>query len=477
MTLWIVLALMTVVAALIVAIPMMRSGKAATARDSYSLEVYRDQLQELDGDSKRGLLSEDEVGAARLEIERRMLALSAGNVNTDVPKTAAAQSLPVVAMVSIAMAGLSFLLYSELGTPGVQDHPFAQRTPPANEGQPGEMRKMIERLAKRLETEPDNLQGWSLLGQSYSSVADYDNAANAFQQALKLTPDDTDLLMSFGESLVLGSGNQVVPAAREAFEKALKINPQHMGSRFYLAEFQLQSGNMKGAMDGWLKLVADSPADAPWLPALMQRLEKAASELGIELASVLPDPLPATGGETTQQQPDSGTATGSTPGPSQADVAAAGDMSAEDRTDMIRGMVERLADKLKEDPDNLEGWQRLARAYDVLGEKEKAAGAYEQITRLEPGNVNLLMQQASRIIETTDRSQPLPDEAARIFSQILEIQPENQDALYFTGLIASQRQQFDAARSSWRKLLALLPKDGQAWQAVNTQLLKLPTGQ
>jgi cytochrome c-type biogenesis protein CcmH len=473
MTLWIVLALMTVVAALIVAMPMMRTRKAAMTRDSFSLEVYREQLQELDGDSKRGLLSEDEVGAARLEIERRMLALSTDNVTTDAPKTAAAQSLPVVAMVALAMAGLSFLLYSELGTPGVPDQPFAQRTPPPDNNPPGEMREVIERLAKRLENEPDNLEGWSLLGQSYSSVADYDNAANAFQQALKLAPDDTDLLMSYGESMVLGSGNQVVPVAREAFEKALKIDPGHMGSQYYLAEYQFQTGNVKQAMDGWLQMVANSPADAPWMPALMQRLERAAKEIGIELSSVLPKPLPATGNAAAQQQPESGAA----PGPTQADVAAAGDMSAEDRTNMIRSMVERLADKLKEDPDNFEGWQRLARAYAVLGEKEKAAAAYERMSKLQPGNVDLMMQQASRIIETTDRSQPLPDEAARIFSQVLAIQPENQDALYFTGLIASQRQQFDVARANWKKLLALLPKDGQAWQAVNTQLLKLPAGQ
>jgi cytochrome c-type biogenesis protein CcmH len=470
MTLWIVLALMTIVAALFVVVPMMRSGKAAMARDDFSLEVYRDQLRELDSDVRRGLLSDDEGKAARLEIERRMLALSTGQTMGNTAKSAAARSLPVAAMIALGMAAMSFFLYAQLGTPGVPDQPFAERTPQPGDGQPGEMRVVIERLAKRLENEPGNLEGWSLLGQSYSSVADYDNAANAFQQALKLAPEDTDLLMSFGESLVLSSENKVIPAALAAFEKAFKIDPQHMGSRFYLAEYAAQNGDNKAAMDAWLKLVADSPADAPWMPALMQRLTKVTETLGVKLATVLPKPLPPTGGG------DAPAEDNQAPGPSQADVAAAQDMTTSDRSAMIRSMVERLATRLKDEPDDFEGWQRLARAYGVLGEKEKATEAFAQMARLQPDNIDLLMQRASAIIESSDRAKPLPKEAVDIFAKVLTIKPDNQDALYFTGLAASQNRQFDVARARWTKLLGLLPKDGQAWQAVSKQLAKLPPG-
>ncbi|MBT3702207.1 MAG: c-type cytochrome biogenesis protein CcmI, partial [Alphaproteobacteria bacterium] len=203
MTLWLVLSLMTIVAALFVVVPMLRSGKASITRDDFSLEVYRDQLRELESDVRRGLLSDDEGKAAKLEIERRMLGLNTGEVAGDAQKSAAARSLPVAAMIALGMAVLGFFMYAQLGTPGVPGQPFAQRSTPPADGQPGKMREVIERLAKRMETEPDNLDGWSLLGQSYSSVAQYDEAANAFQQALKLEPDNTDLLMSYGESLVL----------------------------------------------------------------------------------------------------------------------------------------------------------------------------------------------------------------------------------------------------------------------------------
>ncbi|MBT3700741.1 MAG: tetratricopeptide repeat protein, partial [Alphaproteobacteria bacterium] len=162
------------------------------------------------------------------------------------------------------------------------------------------------------------------------------------------------------------------------------------------------------------------------------------------------------------------------PGPSQADVAAAKDMSTGDRSEMIRSMVNRLAERLKDEPDDLEGWQRLARAYGVLGEQDKAAEALAQITRLQPNNIDAMMQRASALIEKSDRSKPLPTEAVDIFKKVLAIKPDNQDALYFTGLAASQNKQFSLARERWTKLLTLLPKDGQAWQAVSGQLAKLP---
>jgi len=468
MTLWIALSLMTLIAAMIVIVPMLRSGKAATTRDSYSLEVYRDQLRELDSDAKRGLLTDEEIRFARLEIERRMLALSTEKASPDVAKSSAARSLPVLALIALAIAGSSFFLYAQLGSPDVPGQPFAERTPEPDDGQPGRMQQVIEQLAKRLEADPSNLDGWTLLGQSYTAIADYDNAANAFQQAMKLAPGGTDLLMSYGESLVLGSGNQVIPAAKDAFEQALKVDPQHMGARFYLAEYESQSGNTRAAMDTWLKLVSESPEDAPWMPALLHRLDLAAKELNIDLATVLPKALPAEGNTTEAVQSEAA------PGPSQEDVAAAQDMSADDRANMIRTMVERLAERLKEEPDNLEGWQRLARAYGVLGEQDKAREAFAQINRLQPDNIDGLMQQASMIIEGSDRAKPLPQEAVDIFARVLTLKPDNQDALYFSGLAASQKKQFDLARTHWNKLLGLLPKDGQAWQAVNGQLEKLP---
>jgi len=540
--LWFVFALMTLAALAFVALPMVRRRRQDISRDAYSLEVYRHQLTELENDVERGVLTADEQTGARLEIERRMLALSSAPVESDADKPA---PWPEVAALVVACAAGAFGIYLTLGAPELPDRPFASRPvvdPTVTTQEPGNMAEAIRRLTERLEKEPDNIEGLMLLGQSYVAVKKYDDAADAFRRASEVDPGDPQILLALGESLALGADGAVIPAAQAAFDKALEISPDHVGARFYTAEGLDQKGRSQEAFDIWLKIVGDTPADAPWLSALMQRLEATAKKLDIDLASVLPKTLPPMGGTETAT-------TDAAPGPDQADIAAAENMSAEDRSAMIKSMVERLATRLKDNPDDAEGWQRLAGAYQVLGETAKAEeararvreltsapqksgptqedvaaakdmsdddrnamigsmvgrlqarlksqpddfqgwmmlarsygalkspakaqAALRQALRLRSDDINVLMQLASNIIEASDRSKPLPDEAAGMFEKVLVLAPDNMDALYFTGLAAAQRQNIVEAQAKWNILLKLLPADGEAYATVKRQLDEL----
>lgn len=540
--LWIVFVLMTLAALAFVALPLVRRRSQDISRDAYSLEVYRHQLAELENDVERGVLTADEQTGARLEIERRMLALSSAPVESDADKPA---PWPEVAALVVAFAAGAFGIYLTLGAPELPDRPFASRPvvdPTVTTQQPGNMAEAIRRLTERLEKEPGNIEGWMLLGQSYVATKKYDDAADAFRSATEIDPGDPQILLALGESLALGADGAVIPAAQAAFDKALEISPEHVGARFYTAEGLDQKGRSREAFDIWLKIVGDTPADAPWLSALMQRLEATAKKLDIELASVLPKTLPPMG------RPEAAT-TDSAPGPDQADIAAAQDMSGEDRAAMIRSMVERLATRLKDNPDDVEGWRRLARAYQVLGETTKAAevrarvkeltsepqksgptqedvaaakdmssedrkamigsmvgrlearlksspddfegwmmlarsygalksparaqSALRQALRLRGDDINVQMQLASNIIEASDRTRPLPDEAVDLFESVLTLAPDNMDALYFTGLAAAQRQNLSGARARWNSLLRLLPAGGEAYATVKRQLDEL----
>ncbi len=464
--LWAALTVMTVVAIAFVALPMLRRARTDMAREVYSLEVYRDQLNELAADVERGVLTADEEKAARLEIERRMLALEQSGAQ-DAGAVSPGVSISVLAAVVVVMIAVPFGLYDWLGSPDVPGQPFAQRLqapPPAG---PGNIESAIAKLAKRLESDPTNQRGWMLLGQSYTALRRYEEAADAFGQAAELTPQDADVQMALGESLVMTAEGTVIPAARKAFEAALAADPDHLGARFYIAEGYGQAGRDKDAFEIWLKLVADSPADAPWMPALRERLERAAEKLDIDLAKVIPDPLPPVG---SGEDP----ASAGEPGPDAADLAAAKDMSAEDRNAMIRGMVDQLAERLESEPDDFEGWMRLARSYGVLNENSKARDALTQAARLKPQDVNVLMTLASAIVEASDRAAPLPAEAAALFARVLKIAPNNPDALYFTGLAAAQQQRFAVARIAWGKLIEVLEPGSAAHDAVRKQLDELP---
>ncbi|MFB3134375.1 MAG: hypothetical protein ACE1Y3_01430 [Rhodospirillales bacterium] len=135
---------------------------------------------------------------------------------------------------------------------------------------------------------------------------------------------------------------------------------------------------MRGALQEWVDLRVLSPPDAPWGPVLQQQIKTAARALGIDPATEEPSPgaVALAGARAPFRGPAPGAPPAATPaGPSRADREAAARMSDEERAAMIRSMVQRLADRLAENPGDREGWLRLARAYEVLGETEKAGEA------------------------------------------------------------------------------------------------------
>jgi cytochrome c-type biogenesis protein CcmH len=149
-------------------------------------------------------------------------------------------------------------------------------------------------------------------------------------------------------------------------------------------------------------------------------------------------------------------------GPTSADVKAAQSMSSQDRMSMIRNMVAGLAERLKEQPDNIAGWQRLARSYGVLGEAAKARDAYAHLAKKQPDNVNALSDYANSIAKTLEKDANIPAELATLGDQILELDSKHTGALWLTGLARAQSGDSKGARERWTRLLALLdPKSPQ----------------
>jgi cytochrome c-type biogenesis protein CcmH len=284
MTIWIVIAAMTAVAAAILLLPLVRKGGKEVARLPYDLAVYRDQLDEVARDERRGVLKPEEAASARLEIERRILVADRGADRGAEPAPAAtpmrAGKASRAAIILAAAIGplLALGLYLDRGSPGLPGQPFAERgTNAPGEAPEIDMAKiegMVAKLAKRLETEPQNLKGWTMLGRSYVMLQRYEDGAAAFARAAGLNPKDAELPASEGEALVYASGGIVTPKARDAFESALAIDPKEPRSRFYLGLASAQAGQPKAALAAWEALAADAPKDAPWLAPLQQQIAK-----------------------------------------------------------------------------------------------------------------------------------------------------------------------------------------------------------
>ncbi|MCH7935889.1 MAG: c-type cytochrome biogenesis protein CcmI [Proteobacteria bacterium] len=400
--LWVAAVLMSAAVALAIVMPLIRRpGGPQPGRGEYDITVYKDQLREIDRDRDRGLLGEEEAEAARVEIQRRILA--AVEV-TDPKQAASGGAIPrgrtAAAVLGAAIPAAAFGIYSVLGSPEMPGQPFAGRNMSseivAREGKldRNEVTQLAARLLKRLEADPNNVHGWTLLGRTYLSIRNFEGALAAYRKAMEVGNRDPKIVTDYAEALVLSENGQVGPEARGLFEDIAEADPYNPRARYFLGLGLAQRGNFKAALRAWVDLRAVSPPGSPWLEMVDQRIARAAEDLQVAPWSVKPSAkalalakaMPAT--EAPAPPPASSTAArpstppSGAPGPSAEDVKAASQMSAADRQTMIRTMVQRLADRLEENPDDLSGWQRLARAYEVLGETEKAKDARARVEAL-----------------------------------------------------------------------------------------------
>jgi cytochrome c-type biogenesis protein CcmH len=364
MILWILLALLTAGVAAVLLMPFSRASSAVQSPRAGDLEVYRDQLQELDRDREQGLIGEDESKYARAEIGRRLLAVAgagnpqaAGNVQASSPAGEPRRHRVAAAVVTLLPPVLGLGLYLALGQPGLPDQPLQARL--ANPG--NNVALLVTKAERHLAANPEDGAGWDLLGPIYLRSMRLGDAELAFRNAIRILGPSATRLTGLGEALVASSDGVVTDDARGAFEQAAKLDPQDPRPNFYVGLGLEQAGRAPEAKATFEKIAEGSPPDAPWMALVNEHIAKNGGEVK----------TPSPSGPMVQSSPPA-VALGN---PSEDDVAAASQMSQGDRREMIRGMVESLAAKLKEDPNNLEGWLRLVRSYGVLGDKASAQQA------------------------------------------------------------------------------------------------------
>jgi cytochrome c-type biogenesis protein CcmH len=438
MIFWVVVVLvaLAVVAALL--IPMLKQHAAPTEAAAFDMEVYRDQLRQIDRDRAAGLVSEAEAAAGRTEVGRRLLAADSRRKETRA-KTRVRAGTGAALAVGILVPVCAVLLYSDLGVPGLPGFPYSERGGQGRDRMP-ELRILAKQLEKRLEKDPTKVQGWILLGRTYVELTEYDKAAKVYDKALTYDGGNAELRSAYGEALVLKAQGVVTPDARNVFETVLKAAPKNPRALFYLAVADEQSGKLQDALDRWRALLESSPPDAPWAPVARERATKTAAALGLDPAKALPQaPAPVAKGPTAQ------------------DMAAAQSMSPEDRRAMIESMVQRLADRLKAKPNDLDGWLRLGRAYTVLEKHADARDALAKAAALAPNNTDVLLLQG-RAIRAASGDKETPESLA-VMRKVLAIDANNVEALWLVGLAEVAAGDRAAGMSKMQQAVDHLPID------------------
>ena len=340
MLFWILVAVLTAAVAAVLLLPLLRAGRSADVAEAHDAEVYRDQLDELTRDERAGLIGATEAELARAEIARRLIAAKA-RAERSAPAGPARRNRLAQAAVIILLPAAGLGLYLSTGSPDLPAKPLAARL--ANPG--NDLNILIAKAERHLIDNPDDGAGWELLAPIYLRNGRLEDSANAYRQTIRVLGASPQRLDGYAEALIALADGVVTKDAREVLQQSQALEPDNPRTRFYLALALEQEGRREAAKAAYEALVKDSPADAPWLSLVNRHIAGLSAEV---------------------------------PGnPTSQDVAAAGQLDAEGRAQMIAGMVEGLAGKLKENPDNFEGWMRIIRSYVVLDQRTAAEQALE----------------------------------------------------------------------------------------------------
>lgn len=346
MTIWIVFSVLTVVAALAVLVPLARAGRAqAGVAAAHDAEVYKAQLGEVERDLDRGLISPEAAKAARTEIARRLIAAdrAAGEDGQAAPSSGGmrlrvAQLLAVVALPLAAVAA-----YLALGSPELPDQPLVARLEAPSENR--SLPELVARVEQHLAKDPGDGRGWDVLAPVYMRLGRPEDAAAAYAAAIRLLGPNVGRETDRGEALVVANNGIVSAEARAAFERAVKLDPEAVKPRFFLALALTQENRREAAITAWQDLLEDASGGEAWAEAVRIELAK----LGVE--------TPSAGAPLA--------------GPSREDVQAAEGMAADERGAMIRSMVDGLDARLAADGGSTAEWLQLMRALAILGENER----------------------------------------------------------------------------------------------------------
>lgn len=269
----------------------------------------------------------------------------------------------LVAVTVVGAAGL----YLALDQSGSQGQEFTSAGGVAAEsGQPKlpGVDEMIGRVLERLKTNPNNPDDWRMVGWSYFETQHYPEAVDAYAHAVALQPQSAEFQSGYGEAQVLAAGGKVTPEALTAFKTALMQKPDDERALYYTGVAKRDAKNPKGAIGDWMVALKNAAPDSPWAVRLRTEIVEIAKAESIDISGQLPPPPPIS--------------VQTISAPSEEAIQQAQSMSPEAQQAMIKNMVAGLDERLTRNPRDRDGWIRLIKSREVLGETNLARDALDR---------------------------------------------------------------------------------------------------
>ncbi len=387
---WIICAALAGVVAIAIAAPLLRrqpAGEEPAA--AYDLRIYRDQLREVDRDSQRGLLDATEAERLRVEIGRKVLAADRA-LQAATPGRRAPGGWAALAVLLVLLTG-AWALYQRLGAPDRPDAPISLRLAdaqalydsrpsqaeaeakapkPQRPAPDAEYAALIEQLRAAVAANPGDARGLELLAAHEERLGNLVAAKDAQRRLVELRGDKAsgEDLARLAALTIESAGGRITREGEDALSRALARDPRNPQARFMLGLLNLQNGRPDRAFPVWAGLLAEGPESAPWIAPIR---------------AAIPD-LAWLAGQPDYTPPEPGAS--ALPGPDADAMAAAQDMTPEQRQQMVQGMVQKLEDRLATQGGTPEEWARLISALTVLGQKDRAAGILAEARKIFTGN-------------------------------------------------------------------------------------------
>ena len=379
MLFWIISAALALLIAALFALALLTRRAEAEHPAAYDLRIYRDQLKEVERDLARGVINEADAERIRTEVGRRVLAadaqLAIADVSSQQPRSL---TIAIATVIALLLTGGGVAIYTQLGTPGLGDLPhkarlqasqelyssrssheaFLARLPVRNAPQQeAGYLELVERLREAVASRPDELQGQQFLAQSEARLGNYAAARAAQSAVIRLKGEAVGAsdFVTMAQMYITEADGYVSPEAEAALRRALRADRTDPVARYFLGQMWLQNDRPDRAFGLWSQLLNEGPEEAPWIAPIRQSIDDIAWLAGVEYTQPAPSEMAT-----------------DMPGPSVQDIENAGEMTPEERQEMVQSMVQRLNDRLATEGGTPEEWARLISAYGSLGDESRA---------------------------------------------------------------------------------------------------------
>ena len=282
---WVICALMIVIALAFVLPAVQRADKAEVTSDEgrkqANIAVYRDQLSELEADVRNGIIAEEQYAQDRDEIERRLLEDTA-TTRSKKSSVAPISARSTAYLLAIGIPLVAVIFYLKVGEPNLIANPAPVGVPPTAESAaapPERTQAQIEanvaKLAQRLQSNPNDPQGWTMLARSYSSMENYSDAVNAYAKATELNPKDADLWAEYAFATGMAGGKSLEGKPTELINRALKVDPENAKALQLAGSAAYQAKDYQKAIDYWQRVLKKVPPGSEVAETITARINDA----------------------------------------------------------------------------------------------------------------------------------------------------------------------------------------------------------